>query len=126
MRNTISQRRARVLRNEPTDCERKLWQFLRMRQLSGFRFRRQVPIGRYIADFACIEAKLVVEVDGGQHQGSEHDLRRDAELVRQGFRVLRFWDNQVLQETEAVLEEILRALEFSFSNTRLQKEERSS
>ncbi len=68
-------------------------------------------MGRYIADFACIEAKLVVEVDGGQHQGSAHDLRRDAELVRQGFRVLRFWDSQVLQETEAVLEEILRVLE---------------
>lgn len=111
MRNTLSQRRARLLRNEPTDCERKLWQFLRMRQLGGFRFRRQVPMGRYIADFACIEAKLVVEVDGGQHQGSAHDLRRDAELVRQGFRVLRFWDSQVLQETEAVLEEILRVLE---------------
>ena len=87
-----------------------MWQFLRLRQLDGFRFRRQVPIGHYIADFACVEAKLVVELDGGQHQDSEHDVRRDAELVRQGFRVLRFWNNQVLQETEAVLEQILRVL----------------
>ena len=110
MRNPKTQRFARALRNEPTDCERKLWQFLRLRQVGGFRFRRQVPVGHYIADFACVEAKLVVELDGGQHQDSAHDLRRDAELVRQGFRVLRFWNNQVLQETEAVLEEILRVL----------------
>ncbi len=110
MRNPKTQQYARALRNEPTDCERKLWQFLRLRQLGGLRFRRQVPIGRYIADFACVEAKLIVELDGGQHQDNEHDLRRDTELVGQGFRVLRFWNNQVLQETEAVLEEILWVL----------------
>ena len=113
VRNPKTQHFARALRNDPTDCERKLWQFLRLRQLGGFRFRRQVPIGRYIADFACVEAKLIIELDGGQHQGSAHDLHRDAELIKLGFRVLRFWNNQVLQETEAVLEEILRVLRAS-------------
>ena len=111
MRNATTQCRARTLRNEPTDCERHLWRFLRLQQLGGFRFRRQVTVGRYIADFGCIEAKLIVELDGGQHQDSDYDVRRDTELEALGFTVLRFWNNQVLQETEAVLEEILRVLE---------------
>ena len=111
MRNPNTQRRARQLRNEPTETERHLWRFLRLQQLGGFRFRRQVPIGRYIADFACIEAKLVLELDGSQHQGNSHDVQRDREITQMGFRILRFWNNQVLQETQAVLEEILRALE---------------
>lgn len=111
MRNATTQRRARTLRNEPTDCERHLWRFLRLQQLGGFRFRRQVAGGRYIADFACIEAKLIVELDGGQHQDNDYDVQRDAELKAIGFTVLRFWNNQVLQETQAVLAEILRVLE---------------
>ena len=81
-----------------------------MRNTGGYRFRRQVPIGRYIADFACIEAKLVVEVDGAPHMDSENDAVRDGELARKGFRVLRFWNNQVLREIQDVLEEILKAL----------------
>ena len=76
MRNATTQRRARALRNEPTDCERQLWRFLRLEQLGGFRFRRQVAVGRYIADFACIEAKLIVELDGGQHQDNDYDVQR--------------------------------------------------
>ena len=68
-------------------------------------------MGRYIADFACIEAKLIVELDGGQHQDNDYDVQRDAELKALGFTVLRFWNNQVLQETQAVLAEILRVLE---------------
>ena len=115
MRNATTQRRARTLRNEPTDCERHLWRFLRLQQLGGFRFRRQVAVGRYIADFACIEAKLIVELDGGQHQDNDYDVQRDAELKALGFTVLRFWNNQVLQETQAVLEEILRVLETTIS-----------
>ena len=115
MRNATTQRRARTLRNEPTDCERHLWRFLRLQQLGGFRFRRQVAVGRYIADFACIEAKLIVELDGGQHQDNDYDVQRDAELKAIGFTVLRFWNNQVLQETQAVLEEILRVLETTIS-----------
>ena len=111
MRNFKTQRLARNLRNNPTDSERHMWRFLRLRQLGGFRFRRQVPIGKYIADFACIEAKLVVEVDGGQHQDNERDIDRDEEMEQVGFKVLRYWDNQVLQETQSVLEDILRALQ---------------
>lgn len=112
MRNAITQHRARLLRNQATDTERHLWHFLRNRQLGGHRFRRQAPIGAYIADFACLEAKLVIELDGGQHQEqAKYDVRRDRQIEAEGFRVLRFWDNQVFQETQAVLEVILQALE---------------
>jgi very-short-patch-repair endonuclease len=112
MRNPIVQSRARSLRNYATDTERHLWSHLRGCQLGGHRFRRQVPIGDYIADFACLEAKLIVELDGGQHQEqADYDARRDAQIEAQGFQVLRFWDNQVFKEMQAVLEVILRALE---------------
>ena len=111
MRNPITQNRARSLRNQATDTERHLWRHLRNRQLAGHRFRRQVSVGSYIADFTCLEAKLIVELDGGQHQEqAAYDARRDWQLEAEGFRVLRFWDNQVFQETQAVLEVILRAL----------------
>ena len=112
MCDPVSQQRARTLRKRPTDAERYLWRFLRFRQLKGVRFRRQVPIGVYIADFASIEARLVIEVDGGQHQDSlDYDRKRDREIERRGYRVLRFWDNQVLSETLAVVEEIARVLD---------------
>ncbi len=112
MRNSITQNRARSLRNHATDTERHLWRCLRNHQLGGHRFRRQVPIGNYIADFACLEAKLIIELDGGQHQEqAEYDAHRDSQMEAMGFGVLRFWDNQVFQETQAVLEVILRALE---------------
>ena len=112
MRNLTAQRRSRTLRNQVTDVERHHWRFLRLRQLGGHRFRRQVPIGRYIADFACLEAKLVIELDGGQHQERQsHDQVRDRQIEARGFCVLRFWDNEVFRETEAVLEQIMRALE---------------
>jgi len=111
MRNPITQNRARSLRNHTTDTEQYLWRYLRGHQLGGHRFRRQVPIGNYIADFACLEVKLIIELDGGQHQEQgEYDARRDLQMEAQGFRVLRFWDNQVFQETQAVLEVILRVL----------------
>ena len=112
MRNQSLQRRARTLRIQTTDAERHLWRRLRRSQISGYRFRRQAPIADYIADFACLEAKLVIELDGGQH--AEHKVRdevRDHRIEAQGFRVLRFWDNEVFRETEAVLERILQALE---------------
>jgi very-short-patch-repair endonuclease len=85
-----------------TDAERALWRLLRQRQISGLRFRRQVPIDHYIVDFACLEARLVIEVDGGQHFESEADKRRDAYLHSQGFRVLRLWNNDVLLNPDGV------------------------
>ena len=111
MRNPVAQRRARRLRNKATDSERRLWHHLRNRQLGGYRFRRQVPVAGFIADFACLDARLVIELDGGQHQDRRiYDERRDRRIEACGYRVLRFWDNQVLQETVAVLEVILLAL----------------
>ena len=102
---------ARGLRANSTDAERRLWYYLRHRRLSGYRFRRQVPIGRFVVDFACIRARLIVEIDGGQHAESiVEDLERTLYLARAGFRVIRFWNDEVLQRTEAVLESILEAL----------------
>jgi len=112
MRNAKLQQRARTLRNQSTDAERHLWQHLRGKQLGGMRFRRQVPVAGFIVDFACLEAKVIVELDGAQHtQNVGYDEQRDRLIEAQGFRVLRFWDNQVFQETQAVLQEIMRALE---------------
>src|SRR4051812_21753426 len=101
--------RARSLRRELTDAERTLWYALRYGQL-GWRFRRQFPIPPYIVDFACLEAQLVIECDGGQHaEPGEHD-RRDTALNRQGWRVLRFWNNDILQNRPGVLQRILEEL----------------
>jgi len=111
MRNPLLQSRARWLRNEATDAERLLWRHLRRRQVAGYRFRRQVEIAGFIADFACLEAKLIIELDGGQHlERAGYDKQRGHLIEAQGFLVQRFWDNQVLQETQAVIEEIIRIL----------------
>jgi very-short-patch-repair endonuclease len=97
-----------------TDAERALWFQLRAKRLQDWKFRRQQPIGKYIVDFVCFEAKLVVELDGGQHaEQADADARRTAWLESQDFRVLRFWDDAVLKETDAVLGEILRNLPLS-------------
>ena len=102
---------ARGLRGNMTDAERMLWKHLRMRQMHGCRFRRQQPIGPYIADFACMETKTIVEVDGGQHSEQVvEDEERTRFLEGEGFRVLRFWNHDVLQQTEAVLRVIEEAL----------------
>ena len=98
--------RARVLRRDRTEAERVLWGLLRSRRLGGAKFRRQHPVGRFIADFACVEAMLVVEADGGQHADSEADARRTVWLEAQGWRVMRFWNNQILESPEGVLEAI--------------------
>lgn len=98
---------ARNLRNNPTDVESKLWKYLRRQQMAGYKFRRQVVIEPYIVDFVCFEAKLVIELDGGQHQLEEKDDReRDDYLKRCGYRVLRFWNNEVIENIVGVLEEI--------------------
>jgi len=103
---------ARKLRREITDAEKKLWVRLRDRQLCGAKFRRQHPIGPFITDFCCVERGLVVELDGGHHaEQSEADRRRTAFIERQGYRVLRFWDNEVLSDVEAVLERIVCVLD---------------
>ena len=91
-----------------TDAERTIWQSVRNRQLGGFKFRRQKPIGPFIVDFVCVEKKIVIEVDGGQHAlNAGHDDKRSEFLRKKGYRVLRFWNNDVLKERNAVLEEIL-------------------
>jgi very-short-patch-repair endonuclease len=104
-------RRAQELRREISKTEWRLWYRLRQRQLSGCKFRRQVPIGPHFADFACLEAKLVVEVDG-DHHGDQlaYDARRDHWLGEKGFRVLRFWVTEVDDNLEGVLETIACAL----------------
>ncbi|HEY3806875.1 MAG TPA: DUF559 domain-containing protein [Kofleriaceae bacterium] len=101
---------ARTLRSRLTDAETKLWSRLRRKQVDGRRFRRQVPIDGYIADFVCLQARLIIEVDGGQHAGSKRDATRTAYLESQGFDVLRFWNNDVLQNIDGVLETIRIAL----------------
>lgn len=103
--------RARVLRQAQTDAEGRLWSKLRERRLQGAKFRRQHPVGRYIVDFCCPERGLVIELDGSQHaEQAEADNERSAFLAAQGYRVLRFWDSEVLVETDGVLEAIRRAL----------------
>lgn len=104
-------RRSRELRNNATLAERKLWQHLRNCQLSGARFNRQVPIGPFICDFAARTAKVIIELDGGQHaERSAEDEARTRFLVGRGYRVLRFWNNDVLENVEGVLSVIEEAL----------------
>ena len=103
--------RARTLRREQTDAERKLWAMVRNRQLGGCKFRRQVAIDRYFADFACVEAKLVVELDGGQHADQAgYDAERAQAIEACGWRVIRLWNHDVLVESEGVTAAILAAL----------------
>ena len=90
-----------------TEAEDRLWQELRGRRLDGIKFRRQVPIGRFVADFICADALLIVEIDGSQHADSDYDRERDAELKRRGFRVLRFWNDDVLREMNSVCDTII-------------------
>ena len=100
--------RARRLRKDLTDAERRLWSILRGRRLNEFKFRRQQPIGSYIVDFVCFERKLVIEVDGSQHQEQvNYDEERTKWLNSQGFEVLRLWNNQVLSDPDSVSEAIL-------------------
>ncbi|MFC5697614.1 endonuclease domain-containing protein [Pseudomonas sp. GCM10022186] len=105
---------AKQLRTGQTDAEQRLWQHLRAKRLQGLKFRRQKPLGPYILDFICQERMLVVEVDGGQHLESASDRARDEWLARRGFRVLRFWNHEVLSQTDAVLEAIWLAAKEAF------------
>jgi very-short-patch-repair endonuclease len=93
-----------------TDAERALRRLMRRKQIDGHRFRKQVPLGKYIVDFACLDARLIIEADGGQHDAADADRERDDWLRSQNFRVLRFWNNDVLKNPEGVMELILDAL----------------
>ncbi len=107
----MSTQKARVLRNSPTEAERALWRHLRLRQMEGHKFRRQQALGRYIVDFVCLEKRLIVELDGGQHaEQAAADAARTAWLKTQGFRMIRFWNQDVLQNMPAVREAIRQAL----------------
>ena len=102
---------ARRMRREPTEAELKFWYQVRNRRLDGMKFRRQVPIGRYIADFLCTEHSIIVEIDGGQHADAvEQDAARDAFLAHEGYRVLRFWNADVSTNMDGVADAILAAV----------------
>lgn len=105
--------RAKTLRKQMTDAERRLWYRLRAHRFQGQKFKRQVPIGSYVVDFANLRAKLVVEVDGGQHAESRSDSVRDRALRERGFQVLRFWNTDVLRSTDEVLGVIAAAMHSS-------------
>jgi very-short-patch-repair endonuclease len=102
---------ARTMQAAPTDAEHQLWQHLRAERLPGFKFRRQQPMGNFIVDFVCLEVRLIVELDGGQHNGAVSDVARDAWLTSQGFVVLRFWNNEIFENLEGVIERILVQLQ---------------
>ena len=102
--------RARDLRNNSTEAEKRLWSRLRKSQLGGLKFSRQMPLAGYIVDFVCRERKLIVELDGSQHvDAAEYDARRTARLEQAGYRVLRFWNNDLSQNLAGVLDAILTA-----------------
>ncbi len=103
--------RVRSLRKNLTEAEQKLWLRLRRRQIAGHKFRRQQPIGAYIVDFACLEQHLIIELDGGQHaEQSVYDEKRTNWLESRGYRVLRFWNNEVMSNTDGVLQAIMKSL----------------
>ena len=106
--------RARQLRKEMTPAEKKLWAYLRGNKINGVKFRRQHAVGSYILDFCAIQKKLIIELDGSQHlDQEEYDEERTKYLAAQGYRVLRFWNNQVMNDIESVIKEIAYALESS-------------
>ena len=113
LKTKFAARASKTLRQNSTDAERKLWSYLRDRRLLGFKFVRQQPIGPYIADFACRDADLIVELDGSQHaedDAIDHDERRSAFLMEHGYRVVRFWNGDVLRHIGGVLELIAEHL----------------
>ncbi|KRR03639.1 DNA methyltransferase [Bradyrhizobium jicamae] len=94
------------MRHEPTDAELAMWRLLRDRRLARFKFRRQVPFRNFILDFVCFEKRLIIEIDGSQHASSTRDEAREAVLIAEGFRMARYWNNDVLQRRSAILEDI--------------------
>ncbi|CAN5355739.1 endonuclease domain-containing protein [soil metagenome] len=110
-KTTLLKQRARNLRSNSSEAEKRIWYHLRNRRLQGYKFLRQYTIGSYIVDFICREKQLIIEVDGGQHyEQSAYDAKRTVYLEANGFKVMRFWNDEVLKNTEVVLELILGAL----------------
>ncbi len=110
MEKSILRQRARDLRKDSTDAERHLWYYLRANRL-GVKFKRQTPIGEYIVDFVCHEKRLIIELDGGQHMDNQiYDKKRTDWLITHGFKVLRFWNHDIFQQTPSVLNVIMTAL----------------
>jgi very-short-patch-repair endonuclease len=110
---TVKRDRARALRKNQTDAERRMWMLLRDRRLAHLKFKRQEPIGRYFVDLICLQKRLIIELDGGQHNESAADEMRTAFLESQNFKVIRFWNNDVLQNPDGVLTAILLALKIA-------------
>ena len=109
--STNQKTHSRQLRKNMTDVERLLWLKIRSRQLLGYRFRRQHPIKNYIVDFVCLDSKLIIELDGGQHiDQHDYDERRDKVLNQEGFEVLRFWNNEIIENLDGVLEVVCEHL----------------
>ncbi len=107
----LARDKARVLRGDPSNAEQKLWEKLRGRRFQNLKFRRQYPIGSYVTDFCCIDAQLVIELDGGQHaEAVAKDRERTRFIESAGFRVIRFWNEEALTEIESVLERIGQAV----------------
>ena len=98
------------MRRDPTDAEAAMWRLLRDRRFALFKFRRQVPFQNFILDFVCFEKRIIIEIDGSQHASSERDTAREAFLIAEGFQIARYWNNDVLQQPSAVLEDILAKL----------------
>ena len=115
-RRPLATSRARTMRREMTDAERKLWFLLRDRRFDGAKFRRQAPVGPYIADFVCLRRKLIVEADGGQHFESRRDASRDRWPVNEGYLVVRYSNIDILKNSEGVLTDLLSHLESRTAN----------
>ncbi len=121
--NSSSKTFSRQLRREMTDAEQFLWRHLRMRQIRGIKFRRQHPVGKYILDFACLEKRIAVELDGSQHiENTEKDDVRTEWLAAQGWRVLRFWNNEIFLNVDGVLACIDAALQANLENVKTAKD----
>jgi very-short-patch-repair endonuclease len=106
----MSLQKAKNLRKNMTDAEKLFWYKVRDRRLAGYKFKRQVPVGPYIVDFSCLDYKVVVEIDGGQHNDNSADIIRDQFLQDSGFKVLRYWNNEILNNIDGVLEALILIL----------------
>ena len=109
-RGRVLHSRAKTMRSAQTDAEARLWHILRAKRLAGFKFKRQLVIDHYIADFACLRRRLIIEADGGQHAENDRDRARDAYIEAQGFQILRFWNNDIFENETGVSDAILAAL----------------